>query len=397
MQKLSNITISKQQSRLIANTIALLAFTIICILLFFACKLFGYFFSTYSIVLMPLIAAIILAMILRPLYEFFYSHAYKNHYFAMILLSIAVFVPIGLLCWFGGRLVINQLTDILFNDNGIMAKIKELPEEIKKYAPPIGALLEKTGIKDYLQNIDQVIADNKETIKSIAGKTFLGIGTTAGFLGGVIYKVVVTFLGWFILPIYIALLLSMRPLGGKDIKEILVFLPEKTRDNIAFLIDQFLGIMVSFFRGQVLVALVQGVCFGIGFQLIGLSYGLIIGLCLGLLNIVPYLGNIMGAIFIIPFIFITGEGFGLLFKALLVFMAVQSLDSYIITPRIMKNRMNLNSLTIIFSLFFWNAVIGGIAGMLLAIPLTAFIVVFWRLLCKEYFTPLKHNVIRTDQ
>jgi predicted PurR-regulated permease PerM len=107
---------------------------------------------------------------------------------------------------------------------------------------------------------------------------------------------------------------------------------------------------------------------------------------LGILNIVPYLGNILGGIIIIPMALCSAEGWVLLVKLIVVFCSVQTLDSYFITPRVMKNRTGLNTFVIIFSLFFWSNVIGGALGMLLAIPLSAFIAVFWRLLKKEYFS-----------
>ena len=116
------------------------------------------------------------------------------------------------------------------------------------------------------------------------------------------------------------------------------------------------------------------------------SHGL--GLLLGIMNIVPYLGNIVG----LPVIgalalFGEGGGGGRLGTVALIFIFVQSLDAYVVTPRIIGNRTGLNAFVVIFSLFFWSSVIGGALGMVLAIPLSAFIAVFWQLLVREYFAP----------
>jgi predicted PurR-regulated permease PerM len=73
---------------------------------------------------------------------------------------------------------------------------------------------------------------------------------------------------------------------------------------------------------------------------------------------------------------------------LLVFMVVQSLDSYFITPRIMGRRTGLHPVTIIFSLLFWSVVLGGFLGLLLGIPLSAFVVVLGRLLRSKYIREL---------
>lgn len=63
--------------------------------------------------------------------------------------------------------------------------------------------------------------------------------------------------------------------------------------------------------------------------------------------------------------------------ALCVFAAVQMLDGYFLTPRIMGGRTGLHPAVIIFSVFFWGIALDGILGMVLAIPLTAFAAVLW--------------------
>ena len=73
-----------------------------------------------------------------------------------------------------------------------------------------------------------------------------------------------------------------------------------------------------------------------------------------------------------------------LFLVLAVFSAVQAIEGYLLTPRIMGKRTGLHPALIIFAVFFWGVALGGILGMMLAIPLTAFAVVFWRLLKRKY-------------
>jgi predicted PurR-regulated permease PerM len=133
------------------------------------------------------------------------------------------------------------------------------------------------------------------------------------------------------------------------------------------------------------VALLQGLLFASGFALVGLKYGFVIGLMLGLLNIVPYLGSIVGLAVALPVAFFqTGGGFDVLAWTILVFTVVQLIESYILTPRIMGDRTGLHPMVIIIAIFFWGTAFGGIWGMILAIPLTAFLVVFWRLIKAKY-------------
>ena len=69
---------------------------------------------------------------------------------------------------------------------------------------------------------------------------------------------------------------------------------------------------------------------------------------------------------------------------LLVFVVVQLIEGYVLTPRIMGERTGLHPMAIIVAVFFWGSALDGILGMILAIPLTAFLVVFWRLAKEKY-------------
>jgi predicted PurR-regulated permease PerM len=178
-----------------------------------------------------------------------------------------------------------------------------------------------------------------------------------------------------------------QPFEANWIEQFLPFLKKDTREDVIYLFDQFIGILLNFFRGQIVIALAQGVLYAIGFTLVGLPYGIIIGMALGLLNIIPYLGSIIGLAFALPLAYF-GAGGGILrvLLVLVVFGGVQAIEGYFLTPRIMGNRTGLHPALIIFAVFFWGMAFKGIMGMMLAIPLTAFAVVFWRLLKKKYIT-----------
>ena len=78
------------------------------------------------------------------------------------------------------------------------------------------------------------------------------------------------------------------------------------------------------------------------------------------------------------------EVIGRVLAVLIVFAVVQAVEGYILTPRIMGERTGLHPLVIIVAIFFWGSALNGIMGMILAIPLTAFLVVFWRLARERY-------------
>ena len=75
-------------------------------------------------------------------------------------------------------------------------------------------------------------------------------------------------------------------------------------------------------------------------------------------------------------------------SVLVVFTVVQIIEGYLLTPKIMGDRTGLHPMVIIVAIFFWGSALNGIIGMILAIPLTAFLVVFWRLAREKYIREL---------
>jgi predicted PurR-regulated permease PerM len=252
--------------------------------------------------------------------------------------------------------------------------------------PNLHAFLAKFGLEEKLT----FLTDPQAFISSLADEVSFGdVGGRALSYGMDAIKYVASFVGWFIVPVYLIYFLTAKSFSGKDAEAFLPFLKPETRRDVAYLIDEFLAIMIAFFRGQVAIAFIQGLLFGLGFWCVGLPYGLLVGLSLGCFNLVPYLGNIVGLAVALPMA-LFGEGGSALRLGLVlsVFCCVQILDGYLITPRIQGKQTGLSNVAVIFSLLFWGVVFRGLLGVLLAVPLSAFVVVFWRLLKKKYIREL---------
>ena len=194
-----------------------------------------------------------------------------------------------------------------------------------------------------------------------------------------------------VIPIYLFYFLSSNRNFLEDLDQELSFLSESLREDIIFLIREFVGILVAFFRGQLLIGLLMGVGYAIGFSLSGLKFGITLGLLFGLLNVIPYLGSIVGVCVTVVVAYLQPEGiaetgqWNLLLTCGLSFMVVQLAESYYLTPKIMGQQTGLHPVVVIVSIFFWGTALGGILGMIFGIPLTAFFIIAWRLLCRKYF------------
>lgn len=138
--------------------------------------------------------------------------------------------------------------------------------------------------------------------------------------------------------------------------------------------------MNHYFRGQALVALCVGILFAIGFSIIGLPLAVVMGLFIGVLNMVPY----MQFISIIPVTILcmvcsvntTIDFWPLWWACILVYAIVQCIQDLILTPKIMGKMMGLNPAIILFSLSLWGTLLGFI-GLIVALPLTT--------LCLSYY------------
>jgi len=165
------------------------------------------------------------------------------------------------------------------------------------------------------------------------------------------------------------------------------YLPVKDsnfKDELVFVLNSVNEYLIAFFRGQVLVAMCDGVLYTIGFTIIGLPYSLLIGVMATFLTIIPFLGAIVtcSSALIIALVAFGDWQHPLL--VLVVFGIVQALEGTVISPKIMGHRVGLHPLAIIIALMVGTTLLGGILGGILAIPLAAALrVVMFRYVWKK--------------
>lgn len=191
--------------------------------------------------------------------------------------------------------------------------------------------------------------------------------------------------GLAIVPVYLFFLLKDDRDFTDDLENQLVFLKKEHRDDLLFLVKEFVSSLEAFFRGQILIGLIIGIMLAIAFTAMGVNFGMGLGLLIGVLNIIPYFGTIIGLGTVLPIAYFQPDGgLTLMLLALGAFVLVQVIEGYFLTPKIMGERTGLHPMTIIIAIFFWGVALDGLLGMILAIPLTAFFVVVWRLAKKKY-------------
>ncbi len=369
------IELSERQQNTAAVAITILSAVIIVAGIGLVCWIIGAFVNRFANVFLPLAVAAVAALVFKPFYDWIRSRLKVGRVLALLLVILAVTIPIAGLVFFFGALVVDQLTDLIKALPGVWTRASEW---VTANAPAVHTFFQENP---YAQELRAGMEGQGAGIVSGLGS----VGRQALSAGAGLITWVVGLMGWAVFPIYFAFFLMAKTTKIEELEGVLPFFKPETRKDILYLVSEFVGIMVAFFRGQLVIASIQGLLFAIGFSLAGLKYGAVIGITLGFLNIVPYLGNIIGLGTALPIAFFQDAGgFGRVAAVLVVFALVQSIEGYFLTPKIMGDRTGLHPVVIIIAIFFWGTALSGISGMILAIPLTAFLVVFWRLAREKY-------------
>ncbi len=370
--------LTEGQRKVVGMAAGLFALLAIGAAVIFGFILLGRLMGHFAGVLWPLATAGILALILRPAVDGLQHRLNLRRVPAVVVLYLAFVLTIaGIMLAITPPLVEQILAFIEFVPEFWKRALAEAQVHYPDWVGFAERQLEKPAIRTMVENLTKeaqaLLSQALPSLKA-AGVGVLGV---FGF---------VTQLA--IIPIYLFFFLLSRHEPTRNLGEQLPFLSPDVREDIVFLVREFIAIVVSFFRGQLVIGLIMGALLAVGFSFVGLKFGLFIGLALGVLNIVPYLGTIIGLSIALPLAFLQPDGgWSLVGFVLGVFVAVQMIEGWFLTPKIMGDRTGLHPVTIIVAIFFWGTALNGILGMILAIPLTAFFVTAWRLAKRKYFKP----------
>lgn len=212
------------------------------------------------------------------------------------------------------------------------------------------------------------------------GKRWISAGSTRifGFLGLV--------LGMIMVPVYLFFFLKDSASIRDHWHDFVPLRASHFKTELVSTLQEINGYLISFFRGQVLVGVIDGIVVGIALFIFDLPYALLIGVFMAILGIIPYIGNILCLIpaCIIGYLHAqTASPYGLepwpyVGFVVLIFAGVQQINSLLTAPKIIGDSVGLHPLTVIFSILFWSVVLGGFVGALLAVPLSAAVKVIFR-------------------
>lgn len=206
----------------------------------------------------------------------------------------------------------------------------------------------------------------------------------SGFLGMFGYLV-----GFIMVPFYLYYFLKEADSIRKNWDQFLPLRASAFKTEVVSILNEINGYLIAFFRGTMLVSLIDGALVGVGLIIVGLPYAPLIGLCVALLGLLPYVGTILcwcGAM-VITILHFGIEGnrwesvpqlwaYPLIIT--LIFAVVMKINALVTAPKIIGEAVGLHPLTVIFSVLFWSLLLGPLLGALLAVPLSASVKVLFR-------------------
>lgn len=383
---------TEKQARILWTSLTALAIAVFLALVGLLGWMLIWLANRLSSVLLPLAIAGILACLLDPLVGFFARRGVPRLRAVLLVGLVAVSLLVGFLGMVVPRLVIE--TDSLIRNapaqvrtgvqkvlenRALRAKVLDqwsflrAPLNwIEGTSPPTNAVPELSAAPESLRPLppNPSTLPNTDLIERA-----LGWGTR---LGGWALDQLSRLLSWtgFLIGLSLVPVYAFYFLLEKEEIEAnwAVYLPlqeSRAKDEIAFVLRSINHYMVLFFRGQVLVALCDGVLYTIGLMAIGLNYGFLVGFFAGILSVVPYLGFVLGMVSALLLAAVQFGDWSHPASVVAVFALVQTLEGLVISPRIIGDRVGLHPLTIIIAVMIGSTLLGGMLGAILAIPMTA--------------------------
>lgn len=312
-----------------------------------------------KVVLVPLLFSIIFSVMLFPLCLRMEKAGLGKA--AASLMSVTIM-----------SLIIFAVLFMLVRQLGLL--LGEAPELIRK----VGDMF--NGLEAYLsstlgirRSITSQHVDNQ--VKHLVDNSGNIFTSVAGFFLNFLADVI-------LIPLYVFFMLYYRDFFVEFFYKLF---PGSDKEWIDNTISKLYGVIQNYLLGVVIVMTIIGILNSLGLYFLGIKYAFFFGFFAALLNLIPYVGVMIGSLLPAVLALVTKESYWYAVGAIGVMLFVQLLEGNFITPYVVGSRISINPLIVIF-MFMLFGKLWGIAGLILALPMTAIIKVLLETIpaCKAY-------------
>lgn len=335
-------------------------------------------------VLLPFFVACLISYMLEPIVKWnMRILRLKSRFLPVVLTLLETCLVISIFC-------------LLFFPY-LVEEAEQMAEMIKKYASTKIEIPYISGpIYDFLKenldfdSISRMLTPQewKEVIKTTLSSSWNFLSSGLAIIIGAVSWLIVVLYVLFIMLDYERIMLSFRQL-----------IPYPHRHRILRIGKDIEQAMNRYFRNQFFISMIVGVLFSIGFLIIGLPMGVVLGIFIGFLNMVPYLQLIslpITAVLCLVCAVNTGISFWLIFwESMAVYIVVQCIQDLLLTPKIMGKAMGLNPAIILLSLSVWGALL-GFMGLIIALPLTTLLLSYYNIYIVDRYARAEVELAESD-
>ncbi len=297
-------------------------------------------------VLLPLAVALLLSFLLLPISRRLEKWRVPRVIAIILSIVVAIAVLAGLMYFFYSQL-------LLF--------VNDWPELSKQMSGRLDSLYQFIHEKFNFSKFEQ---------KSWVNERITSLGASAGSYALGVFTATGSFIATLaLLPIFIFFITYYKPKFVHFIQ--LVFKEEKADDTLS-IIKEISRVSQKYLKGLMLDILILSVLNSTGFLLFGLKHAILFGVLLAFLNIIPYVGVLVGSILPITMALITHDQISVALGVAAVCVVVQFLDNNFITPNVIGSSVSINPFASIIALTV-SAMVWGMVGMIIALPLVGMI------------------------
>lgn len=324
-----------------ATTLKIIGILVATLILYFIRDVVGY-----------LLLAFVFASALKPGVDLFEKKKIPRSLSA-ILIFLLFFTFFGCISYFAFPPLINEVQSFVSN----------FPQYWQNFLDWLPQFEEWTTQVPFGKNIENTVSQSVQGLSKAVGSAF-----------GAIYS----FFGQFF-DFFFILIVAFYLVIEKNAIEGLANFFFKENDKAKKKILKYWKISEErvgrWLQGYIFLGIIVGTLVYIGLSILGVKYAVILAVLAGTLEIIPFFGPVFAGIVGI-FLALFQGGWVIALWTAFIFFIIQQLENYLIVPLVMKDRVNLNPLLTILILFIGSR-LGGILGMILAVPVTAIFIALW--------------------
>lgn len=333
-----------------------------------ALAVFIAFLWVFSEILLPFVAGMALAYLFDPLVRRLQVRGVPRAAGALLIIALVIVAFV---------VVIILIAPILGDQIG--AFIEKLPGYVQR----LQALLADSNRPWLAKLVDEKLPDASKQVGTLVAE---GAGWLAGFLkslwsGG---KALISLVSLLVITPVVTFYLLLD--WDRMIAAVDSWTPLQHRGTVRRLAREIDAAVAGFVRGQALVCLILGVFYAIGLIVLGLNFGLLIGLGAGLLSFIPYIGTIAGLLVSVGVAVAQfWPSWGPILAAVLIFVFGQAIEGNVLQPYLVGKTIGLHPVWLMFSLLAFGFLFGFV-GLLVAIPVAAAVGVLARFALRQYLS-----------